>query len=274
MPVSSTCKLEDSVLSINTGDAKPSWVRQYPIPQALIGRVLKRIQEWADNGWIVPAPTNCPWNSPVIAANKPGKEKGEPDDIRVCLDARFINEKIIEVVDSNLPLLCDVLNKLDNFEWITLVDLADSYHQFKLREEDQPKTAFTVEGKQWMFKVVPFGLKVMTGHMQRIMERLLGDIGVVPFQDDTAIASKTVEDHIQTVKKVLERITYDAGLRIHFKKCKFFKTEARVLGMMVRWTQRKLKPLLIGHYQLMERLCKGLWELQILIESSLKNLPE
>ena len=84
-----------------------------------------------------------------------------------------------------------------------------------------------------MFTVVPFGLKIMTGHMQKIMERLLENIGIVPFQDDTAVASKSVEEHIATVKKVLEVITYEAGLRIRFKKCKFFKTEARVLGMIV-----------------------------------------
>ena len=53
---------------------------------------------------------------------------------------------------------------------------------------------------------------------------------------------KTVENHIQNVKEVLERITYDAGLRICFKKCKFFKTEARVLGMMVSRTGVMMDP--------------------------------
>jgi hypothetical protein len=84
-----------------------------------------------------------------------------------------------------------------------------------------------------MFTVVPFGLKVMTGHMQRIMEELLGDLGVVPFQDDTAIASTSVEEHVNKVKEVLERITYNAGLRIRLSKCKFFKTSCRVLGTIV-----------------------------------------
>ena len=134
------------------------------------------------------------------------------------------------------------MDQLGDFEWITLLDLADSYHQFKLKEEDQIKTAFTINGKQWMFRVVPFGLKIMTGHMQRIMERLLKDLGVSPFQDDTAIASKNVEDHVQLVKKVLERITYDAGLRLKLKKCKFFQTEARVLGFYVTRNGLKMDP--------------------------------
>ena len=65
-----------------------------------------------------------------------------------------------------------------------------------------------------MFTVVPFGLKIMTGHMQRIMEELLGELGVVLFQDNTVIALTTDEEHIVRVKQVLEKITYEAELRI------------------------------------------------------------
>jgi predicted aspartyl protease len=59
LPSSSVCKLENSELSINTGDNKPSWIRQYPIPQALIEKVKERIQLWKDNKWIVDAPNSC-----------------------------------------------------------------------------------------------------------------------------------------------------------------------------------------------------------------------
>ena len=84
-----------------------------------------------------------------------------------------------------------------------------------------------------MFTVVPFGLKIITGHMQRIMEELLGELGVVPFQDNTVIVLTTDEEHIVRVKQVLEKITYEAGLRIRTAKCKFFQTSCRVLGTIV-----------------------------------------
>ena len=144
--------------------------------------------------------------------------------------------------DNHLPVLRDVIDKLGNFQWLSLVDLADSYHQFRLRKEDQPKTAFTIDDQQYMFCVVPFGLKNMSAHLQRIMERLLGDLEVVPFQDDSGVASKTVEEHITVVKEVLKRLTYTAGLRIKLKKCKFFTTEARVLGMIVSHQGIRMDP--------------------------------
>jgi hypothetical protein len=160
----------------------------------------------------------------------------------VCLDARFLNDKIQEVPDSRLPLLRDIIDRLGTFKWISTIDLADSYHQFKLKESDQHKTAFTIDGKQYMFTVVPFGLKIMTGHMQKVMEQLLGELNVIPFQDDIAIASTNADDHIRMVKLVLQKITYEGGLRIRFKKCRFFKTEARVLGTIVSRVGLQMDP--------------------------------
>ena len=87
LPVSGVCTLSDSTLSIETGDNKPSWIRQYPIPQALMDKAKTRVNEWITNGWVVSAPKNCQWNSPLLVAPKPAKKKGDPDDICFCLDA-------------------------------------------------------------------------------------------------------------------------------------------------------------------------------------------
>ena len=136
--------------------------------------------------------------------------------------------------DSNLPGIREVIDRLGpGIQWITTLGLADNYHQFRLKEEDRVKTAFICGGQQWMFNVAPFGLKILMGHVQRLMEKHLGTMGRVLFQDDVAVASATVEEHIKDVKEVLEILTYKLGLRLHLKKCKFFKTEARILGHLV-----------------------------------------
>ena len=46
------------------------------------------------------------------------------------------------------------------------------------------------------------------------MERHLGPLGVIPYQDDIVVASKSIEEHIVKVKEVLEVITYTIGLRL------------------------------------------------------------
>ena len=65
------------------------------------------------------------------------------------------------------------------------------------------------------------------------MEQHLGPLGCVPYQDDIVVASATIEEHISKVKQVLEIITYEMGLRLRLKKCRFFKATARILGYLV-----------------------------------------
>jgi hypothetical protein len=162
------------------------------------------------------------------------------------LDARKLNERILKFPDSNLPTLREVQDNLGEFEWISVIDLENSYHQWALKEEDQQKTAFTW-GKfgQLMFKGVPFGLKIMTGHVQRQMEQLLGPMGYQPFQDDIPISSKSTEQHKLDVLEVLKKLTYDANLRIRLKKCIFFAKEARVLGSIISSDSIRMDPLKI-----------------------------
>ena len=243
LPISSTCLLPESELSINTGDNKPVWIRQYPIPYGLQEKVEKRVEEWKNNGWITLAPSNCQWNLPLLAAPKASADGGPSEDIRLCLDGRGINAVIVDQPDSNLPSIREVIDRLGpDIKWITTLDLADNYHQFKIKEEDCVKTAFMSGGRHWMFKVAPFGLKILTGHVQRLMEKHLGPTGKVPFQDDIAIASSDIKSHIQDVKEVLDILTYKLGLRLRMKKCKFFKTEARILGHRITRTGIEMDP--------------------------------
>jgi hypothetical protein len=232
--VSSVCKLPYSEVALETQDAKPSYVRQYKTPQGLVSKVVEQVNEWYNNNWAIDAPSDSRWNSPLLAAAKPATEKGQKNDIQVCLDARFLNKKIEEMPDSSMPSMRDeIINNLEEFQCITVIYLKDCYHQFRLRESDWIKTTFTVNGRRSMFVVAPFGIKTLTGHVQRVMEELLRGERVLPFQDDITIVSFTEEEHIAKVKRFLELLTYTSELRINMKKSKFFKTSARILGMMV-----------------------------------------
>ena len=75
-----------------------------------------------------------------------------------------------------------------------------------------------------MFTEAPMGLRIMTGHVQRLLERLLGKIGQQPFQDDVGVASKSYETHVTDVLEVLKLLTYEAGLRLRIEKCRFFRS--------------------------------------------------
>src|SRR3954465_2105955 len=118
--VSARCRLPGACVSIDTGDAKPVWVRQYPVPEGRKAAVTKRVNEWLALGWIVQAPPDCAWNIPLVAADKPSSDGGPPG-VRVCLDARLINNILLTEIDSNLPGCRELLDVLGNFQWISKI---------------------------------------------------------------------------------------------------------------------------------------------------------
>jgi len=70
-------------------------------------------------------------------------------------------------------------------------DLSQAYHRLPINEDDQKLTAFMHNGKQYMFKKAPFGLKPLSSMFQRGMSRILGDLPfVLAFVDDIVIFSQ------------------------------------------------------------------------------------
>jgi hypothetical protein len=59
IPISARCLLPNSQVRIDTGDARPVWVRQYPVPEGRRAAVTTQVGEWARNGWTVRAPAGC-----------------------------------------------------------------------------------------------------------------------------------------------------------------------------------------------------------------------
>ena len=208
----SRCLLKNSELPLET-NCKPIWIRQYPIPIGYQQSVREQVQAWASSGTTVHAPEGCQWNHPLLPVPKPNKDGGS-SSVRTCLDLRRFNDELLNVPDCNLPNIREIQDSIGNFEYITVIDLADSYNQFAIRPEDQQKTAFTHEGVHWMFTAVPFGIKSMSGHMQRILEQLIGPLNRHPFQDDIAISTSYGGDHAKDVLEILEVLTYKAGLRL------------------------------------------------------------
>ena len=268
-------------MHINTGESKPVWIRQYPIPPAYLERAKARFELWKERGWIAPAPVNCAWNSPLLVAPKTDKDAlhlpASEQDIRMCGDYRELNKLIVDEYDNALPGIREILNSLGPFEWVTMIDLEDSYNQMQIAVNDQYKTAFTFMGEQWMFTVVPYGLKMAPGFMQRLMERLLSPLGVTPLLDDCPIADTSKERHVQHVLQVLNALTYDAGLRIRMKKCKFFKSETRILGYLasragIQMDPAKVKAILNCLHLLIAKQCNDSLVLQIFIASFLRNM--
>lgn len=72
--------------------------------------------------------------------------------VRVCLDARYLNEKMVKdhVNPSNSGKL---LFEFKTEQVLSSIDLTSSYWQVRIREDHQKYTGFSFQGKTYVFKV-------------------------------------------------------------------------------------------------------------------------
>ena len=118
---------------IDTRDALPIRQRMRRTPLHFQDEEGKHLQKLLDIGVIVPS--NSEWAAnPVMITKRDGS-------MRYALDFRALNK--VTVKDAfPLPLIEDCFDALEGVKYMSGLDMASSYYQVAIAEEDQPKTAF------------------------------------------------------------------------------------------------------------------------------------
>ncbi|KAH6597133.1 hypothetical protein BASA50_004674 [Batrachochytrium salamandrivorans] len=128
-----------------SSSAEPSYGRIYQLTR----EEDKVMQEWiADNlakGFI--RNSSSPYGAPCFFV----KQK---DKLRLCMDYRGLNKQTIK--DRNpIPLISEMLRTLSTGKIFTTLDLRGAYNLLRIKEGDEPKTAFITKYGQFEFLVMP-----------------------------------------------------------------------------------------------------------------------
>lgn len=212
-------------MRIDTGKNDPIKKNPYRTPLKQREEVNVALEEMLQAGVI--ERSNSPWSFPIVLVKKKDGTK------RFCVDFRALN-KITKKYARALPVIDDILASLGSAKYFSKLDLKSGYWQVKLNEKDKEKTAFTCHRGLFQFNVMPFGLANAPGVFQELMSVVLQgqEEFAVPYLDDILIFSKTKEEHVRHIEKVLGSLRRH-NLRLKAAKCEFFGKEVQYLGFRV-----------------------------------------
>jgi hypothetical protein len=103
------------------------------------------------------------------------------------------------------------------------IDLCSGYHQIKIRLEGIPKTAFMTRYGLYEYLVMSFGLTNVLAHFMYLLNSIFMpelDQFVMVFIDDILVYSKSMEEHEEHLRIVLQRLR-EHQLYAKFSKCEF-----------------------------------------------------
>jgi hypothetical protein len=161
--------------------------------RALDENRLRALREYLETnlkrGWI--RESTSPAGAPIHFVQK------KDGSLRLCVDYRGLNA--ITVKDHTpLPLIGEALDRLANAKIYTKLDIKDAYHNLRIAEGDEWKTAFWTKYGLYEYLVMPFGLMNAPASFQRWMNEILSDyldVFCIAYLDDILIYSDDLEQH-------------------------------------------------------------------------------
>ena len=208
-------KLEEGV--------KPIYVPAYRLPHKFNDEIKKTCEEMLHQGII--EESDSPYNFPLLVVPK------KDNTWRIVVDFRRLNEKTIPD-RYPVPVIDDILSQLGSHKWFTALDLLQGFLQIELDEESRDLCSFSTPQNHFRYKRLPFGLRSSPITFARLMNKVFGDlIGKILFVyiDDIIIFSDTIEEHLQRIRMVLQRLR-EVNLKVKISKCNFFSKEVTYLG--------------------------------------------
>ena len=141
--------------------------------------------------------------------------------VRLCLDPR-LNQALIRPIHRG-PTLNDVLTKLNNVKYMSIIDVSLGYHNLQLDTKSSYLTTFTCPFGRDQYMHLPFRAVPVDNMFQCKIDDIFSDMpNVFGIMDDVLVIvyNEDGADHNAKVHKVL-RWCKEVNLKLNKDKCHF-----------------------------------------------------
>ncbi len=204
-------------------NATPKFHKARPVPYALRSRVEDELDRLEKQG-IITKVNHSEWGTPIVPVVKPN------GSVRVCGDYKVTVNPVLEVEQYPLPRIEDIFANLAGGQHFSKLDLRQAYHQMVVDDESKDILTINTHKGLYQYNRLVFGIASAPAIWQRTMDQILQDIpNTQCLLDDIIITGKTESEHLDTLRRVLERLE-QYGLRAKLNKCEFFQDEIIFCG--------------------------------------------
>ena len=175
------------------------------VPLAIRDDVKKELDRLVEKGVLVPVTEPTEWVSQMAVVHK---RNGK---LRICIDPQPLNAAL-KREHYRLPVLDDVLPELKDAKVFSKLDVREAYWHVRLDEPSSKLTTMITPFGRYMWKRLPFGLKVSSEIFQRKIDEALGNLkGVFNIVDDIIVVgcgstdAEAVDDNKINLSATLER---------------------------------------------------------------------
>ncbi|MBW0575088.1 hypothetical protein O181_114803 [Austropuccinia psidii MF-1] len=135
-----------------------------------------------------------------------------------------------------IPKIQIALTQISQAVYITTMDALKGFHQNVVTPRARKYLRIIVHCGVYEYLRMPFGIKNAPSHFQRMMNEIfpeeLSEGWLIIYIDDIIICSKTWEEHMYRLSRVLTKIQ-SVNMKISLKKCHFGFKELKALGHVV-----------------------------------------
>ncbi|KAI2655929.1 Transposon Tf2-6 polyprotein [Labeo rohita] len=169
--------------------------------------------------------------------------KKKDGSLHPCIDYRGLNNITVKN-RYPLPLMSSALECLQGASFFTKLDLRNAYHLVCIREGDEWKAAFNTPRGHFEYCVLPFWLSNAPTVFQALVNNVLRDMldqFIYVYPDDKLIFSHSLQEHVQHVMWVLQRLL-ENGLYVKVEKWVFHVQSVPFLGYIMSVKGLRMDP--------------------------------